>query len=341
MISTTEEHTMRIQSSVTSISWIPSEAIEGVTKMPFEIGLAHYDDPPPDHIDSLASLREADRFRFANELSAWIEVDDGRITDFGQAGGGQIGATTLRLGGRGMTFAAVAFPDRQEAVTGEGWVRFTQTAGGRTGVPAPRRVSHPPFVQVSAPLAWTTLSLTIFADGSSAHEVVGASPFPRHWIYDREHNLALKSGLVDYKRWSLHAFGAHTPWGDEDSPALVTEVETALERELSLRLMRGSAKPRIETIKQGANLVEQGEQGHEMFVLLDGVLAVEVDGAPLAQVGPGAVLGERALLEEGRRTATLRAETACKVAAVSGADVDPELLSRLAADHRREADRAV
>ncbi len=333
---------MRFQSSVMSISWIPSEAIEGVTKMPFEMGVAHYDDPPPDHIDSLDALRDADRFRFANELTAWIEVEDGRITDFGQDGGGQIGATTLRLGGRGMTFAAVAFPDRRpQAVTGEGWVRFTQTAGGRTGVPAPRRVSHPPFVQLVAPLAWTTLTLTIFADGRSAHDVTGASPFPRHWIYDRERNLAQKSGLVDFKRWSLHAFGDHTPWGDEDSPALVTEVETALERELSLRLMRGSAKPRIVPIKQGATLVEQGEQGHEMYVLLDGVLAVEVDAVPVAQVGPGAVLGERALLEEGRRTATLRAETACKVAAVSGADVDPELLSRLAADHRREADQAV
>jgi hypothetical protein len=310
--------------------------------MPFEIGVAHYDDPPPDHIDSLDELRDADRFRFANELTAWIEVDGGRITDFGQEGGGQIGATTLRLGGRGMTFAAVPFPDRRpQVVTGEGWVRFTQTAGGRTGVPAPRRVSHPPFVQLVAPLAWTTLTLTIAADGSSTHDVTGASPFPRHWIYDHERNLAKKSGLVDFKRWSLHAFGDHTPWGDEDSPALVTAVETALERELSLRLMRGSAKPRIETIKQGATLVEQGEQGHEMYVLLDGVLSVEVDSAPVAQVGPGAVLGERALLEEGRRTATLRAETACKVAAVSGSDVDPELLSRLAADHRREADRAV
>ena len=58
---------MRIQSSVTSISWIPSEAIRGVTKLPFEMGLAHYDDPPPDHIDSLEALREADRFRFCNQ----------------------------------------------------------------------------------------------------------------------------------------------------------------------------------------------------------------------------------------------------------------------------------
>ena len=136
---------MRIESSVTSISWIPSEAVQGVTKVPFEMGLAHYDDPPPDHVDSLAALQEADRFRFANHLSAWIEVDGGRIVDRGQAGGGQIGSTTISLGGRGMTFAAVAFPDKRPVpVAGDGWVRFTQTAGGRTGVPAPRKVESTP-----------------------------------------------------------------------------------------------------------------------------------------------------------------------------------------------------
>lgn len=328
---------MIITSSVTSISWIPSEAIEGLTKMPFEMGIAHYDDPPPDHIDSLESMRQADAFRFANELTAWIEVENGRITGHGQGGGGHIGSTTLRLGNRGMTFAAVTLPDRRQApVIGDGWVRFTQTTGGRTGVPLPRKVNRPPFVQVSAPLAWTTLALTIFADGSSSHEVTGASPFPRHWIYDCERNLSLKSGLVDFKHWSKHAFGRYSPWGDQDSPALVTEVETALERELSLRLMRGEAKPRIDTLKRSSILVEQGALGDEMYVLLDGVLSVEVDGTAVAQVGPGAVLGERALLEGGQRTATLRAVTQCKVAAAAGGEVAPELLNRLAAEHRRE-----
>ena len=103
-----------------------------------------------------------------------------------------------------------------------------------------------------------------------------------------------KSGLVDFKRWYQHAFGKHTPWGDEDSPALVTEVETALERELSLRIMRGGARPRVETVREGATLVKQGDAGSDMYVLLDGVLSVEVDGTSVAQVGPGAVLGERA-----------------------------------------------
>ena len=66
---------MRIESSVTSISWIPSEAVTGLaTKVSFESGVTHYDQPPPDVIEDLEALRVADRFRFANELKGWVEV---------------------------------------------------------------------------------------------------------------------------------------------------------------------------------------------------------------------------------------------------------------------------
>jgi len=59
---------------------------------------------------------------------------------------------------------------------------------------------------------------------------------------------------------------------------------------------------------------------------VNGVLVVKVDGEQLAEVGPGAVLGERALLEGGTRTATLRAVTECKVAAVPADQVDRDRL---------------
>ena len=70
--------------------------------------------------------------------------------------------------------------------------------------------------------------------------------------------------------------------------------------------------------------------------MLDGVLVVEVDGEELAELGPGAVLGERALLEGGTRTATLRAVTQCKVAAVPADGIDRSKLAELADGHRRE-----
>jgi hypothetical protein len=91
---------MRIESSVTAISWIPSEAIEGMPKIPFELGIGHYDEPPPERLGEgdLERLRDADRFREANQLKAWIEVEDGKIVDHGEEGGGLVGTTTFRLG---------------------------------------------------------------------------------------------------------------------------------------------------------------------------------------------------------------------------------------------------
>jgi hypothetical protein len=332
---------MRFESSVTSISWIPSEAVKGMaTRMPFETGIAHYDDPLPEVIDDLEALRKADKFRFANELRAFIEVENGRIVGHGHLGRGHIGSTTLRLGKREATFEAVALPDIQPPPeVGPTSVRFVQTSGGRTGVPAPRRVRRKPFVQFRAPLAWSTLSLTLHADGSAEHEVVGASPFPRHWIYDANGKLAAKTGLIDFTTWYRRAFGKHSPWGDEDSPALVTEVETALERQLSTTLMRGGKKPTVRNLNEAETLTEQGQEGNELFLLLDGVLRVEVDGERLAELGPGAILGERAILEGGKRTSTLRAVTPCKVAVASADQIEPNALAELSQSHRREEKR--
>lgn len=328
---------MRHQSSVTSLSWIPSEAVEGSQRLAFDAGMAHYDEPPPEVIEDLEALRAADRFRFANVLSAWVEVDDaGRITDFGRDGGGLMGSTTVKLGPVARTFEAIGLPDiAPKPVRGDGWVRFVQTAGGRTGVPAPRRVRRRPFIQWQAPLVWTTLSLTIHADGTVKGALTGASRFPRHWIYDDDSRLTHKSGLADFKDWYRKSFGRHTPWGDTDSKALVTAVETALERRLSSQIMQGGAKPSIRRVRTGTALVTQGEVGSKVFLLLDGVLRVEEDGKRLAEYGPGALLGERAHLEAGARTSTLVAVTPCRVAEVEAAELDRGALQELSKDHRR------
>ncbi len=333
---------MRIESSVLSVSWIPSEAVTGLPKQVFEVGVTHYDEPPPDVIPpddpgGLEELRAAGRFRFANRLSAWVEVEGGRVVDAGYSGGGRMGLTTVSVVGRSAMFEPVALPDirRDPEVRGTE-ARFVQTTGGRAPLPAPRHVRHPPFWQLKPPDVWTTLGLTISADGTSRFELVGASQFPRHLIYDERGHLTAKAGLADFKEWYRHAFGKHTPWGKRDSKALLTEVETALERQLSTTIMRGGEKPQIRTVKKGRALVEQGAAGDELYLLLDGVLDVVVDGTPLAEVGPGAILGERALLEGGRRTATLRALTRCRVAVAEASQVDRGALEELSTGHRRE-----
>lgn len=160
-------------------------------------------------------------------------------------------------------------PDlRPEPEVGDGWVRFVQTMGGRTGAPMPRRVGRPPFVQVVAATVWTTLALTIHADGRVEHEVTGVSAFPRHRVYDD---------------------------------------------------------------------AGQGTPGDELCPVLDGMVTVEVDGAAIAEVEPGAMVGERAVLEGGTRTSTLRATTPCRVAVAHAARLDRAALHELSAGHRRGA----
>jgi hypothetical protein len=327
---------MRFESSVTAISWIPSEAIEGMPKLPFELGIGHYDEPPPDRLEEgdLERLRDEDRFREANHLKAWIEVENGEIVGYGHEGGGLVGSTTFRLPFK-IVVPGVAFdvlrpaPDVRPSS-----VRFVQTVGGRAGFPAPRRVSGRPFFRIHSATAWTTLALTIGADGESFHEVVGASAFPRHWIYDRDGNLVKKSGVVDFKSWYREAHGEHTPWGNEESDAFVIVAESAIERELSRDLMASELDLERRELAPGDTLVEQGEVGGELYLLLDGVLAVVVDGDEVAEVGPGAVVGERASLEDGKRTATLSARTRCRVAVVPEELVDKQELEDLAATRR-------
>lgn len=327
----------RIGAEVTSLSWIPSEAVTGLNRSAFDVGFTHYDDPPPDRIDDLEALRDADRFRFANRLAAWIEVDDGVVVDGGYSGGGLMGSTTIAVGRRQATFAAVAFGDIQQPVElSSTSARFVQTVGGHTAVPAPRRVNRPPFVSFTAPTVWTTLALTLHADGRVDHELIGASPFPRHWVYGPDSALVSKAGLADFKTWWRHCFGRHTPWGDVDSPVFATEVETALERELATLIMRGGVKPRFKRAKPGAKLTEQGQEDTNVFLLLNGVLRVDVDGEPIAEVGPGAVLGERASLEGGVRTSTLTALTPVKVAVIPPDRLERGTLEELAEGHRRE-----
>ena len=322
---------MRIESSVTSISWIPIEAVEGLTGVAFDIGFAHYDLPPPPVLEDLDAMRQADRFRFANELRAWVEVVDGGIVNYGHLGHGYLGSTTLRIGPGSITFQAVALPDlRPTPEVSDTSVRFVQTAGGRTGVAAPRYVDHPPYVRITPPVAWTTLALTIHADGSSDYEMVGASPFPRHWIYDQSGRHVAKSGLIEFRDWYREAFGSQTPWGGIDTPALIRRAVSDVQREISDLIMGRS--PTFERLEAGQVLVRQGDPGDELFLLLDGLLSVEVDGTAVTEVAPGAVLGELASLRGGRRQATLRATTPCRVARVRGDQIDKASLERLTRD---------
>ena len=69
--------------------------------------------------------------------------------------------------------------------------------------------------------------------------------------------------------------------------------------------------------------------------MLDGVLSAVVDDQELGLLGPGSVLGERGLIE-GRRTATLTAETPVRVAVAASEAVDRDALQAISEGHHRE-----
>jgi hypothetical protein len=199
----------------------------------------------------------------------------------------------------------------------------------------PRPVSGRPYVQWLAPTVWTTLALTIGTDGPGRGEMTGASQFPRHWVYDDRGQLVAKSGLADFREWMLSAHGQHSPWGQEDSQPLVTVAESALERQLSATIMRGGAKPAIRKLAKDALLAEQGEPGGNLYLLLDGVLSVWVDGTQVGKLGLARRRGTRPA--GGRpRTATLRAVTDCVVATAAKDQIDRGSLASLAELHHRE-----
>ena len=146
--------------------------------------------------------------------------------------------------------------------------------------------------------------------GRRRTNLAGASTFPRHWIYDSDGGLVQKSGVIDFDKWYREAHEQNTPWGKEDSEAVVTAVESALERDLSLEIMRAEGKRSPQRLSPGDLLVEQGERVRARTSCTSCstvVLEVIVDGEVVGELGPGAIVGERAGLEDGARTASLRA----------------------------------
>ena len=333
---------MQIERSATSISWIPSDSITGLLKIPFSEGVMHYDPPPPLIVTDLEGMRRRGEFRFANIMRAWIEVEDGKIRAYGYSGALRMGLTPVTIGSLRLLLPTKPNPEiRHEPVATADAVTFVQTAGGRPGFSFLKPSARWPFLVTRPFTIWTTVELTISADGSYTQRLVGASPFPRHWLYDDAGCLVQKTALTRALLWESTSFGAHTPWGGHDLVPEVAPPESDLERALSERVMQGGAHPVVRELAAGEFLFRQAEPGTSLAVILDGNLEVRVNGTVVGQVGPGTVVGERAALEGGRRTADLCALTNCRVAEASPDLFSAEQLSELAHGHHREDSPAV
>jgi len=328
---------VRIESAVTSLSWIPGDVMKDIASLPFDVGLSHFDPTPPQEIDDFADVGPTHPYRFANQLRAWIEVnEEGEIEEAGYGGGGHLFDESDQHDGRNHVFQAAMLPTIQPPPEfGDGFVRFVQSAGGQGSTPVPRTLRRAPFVQWSVPLSWTTLALTMYADGRSTNQLVGASQFPRHWVYNAEGKLVSRSGLVDVDDWYRRCFDDHTPWGDLDSRTVRTTLDGAFERSLLSDLAPGSARPRVVKVAAGTILARQGQMSSLMFLILEGFACLEVNGKRHAEYGAGALLGELAALPRVARTSSIRAATRCRALAVPAETLTARTRELLATGRRR------
>jgi CRP-like cAMP-binding protein len=63
----------------------------------------------------------------------------------------------------------------------------------------------------------------------------------------------------------------------------------------------------------GQTVIQAGEKGQSMFVVLDGQLDIKVADTVIDVVGPGSIFGEMALIDDTPRSASVVAKTDCRL----------------------------
>jgi CRP/FNR family transcriptional regulator, cyclic AMP receptor protein len=100
-------------------------------------------------------------------------------------------------------------------------------------------------------------------------------------------------------------------------------------------LLKVATFAELESHPEGAAVVKEGGYANDFFVIEDGTARVERDGQQLAELGPGDVFGEQALLEGEQRSASVIAASPLRVVKISHWELDkmkrdmPEVVAEL------------
>lgn len=70
-------------------------------------------------------------------------------------------------------------------------------------------------------------------------------------------------------------------------------------------------------VPDGYTLMRQGDIGQEFFLIVEGTVRIDRDGATINRLGPGDYLGEIALLDESRRSASAVTEGPAKLLVIT------------------------
>lgn len=78
----------------------------------------------------------------------------------------------------------------------------------------------------------------------------------------------------------------------------------------------------LESHPEGAAVVKEGGYANDFYAIEDGTAKVERDGQQLAELGPGDVFGEQALLEGEQRSASVIATSPLRVIKIAHWELD-------------------
>jgi cAMP-dependent protein kinase regulator len=130
-------------------------------------------------------------------------------------------------------------------------------------------------------------------------------PIPREPELDSDLGKLSGGALYSEAERVLNAYLAAPDDVQRDSVPSLPLFGTLEERELSQLL----SAVRVEEVSEGHEIVRQGDGGSEAFVVARGALKVVrregADETLLAQLGPGAIFGEMALISESPRSASV------------------------------------
>jgi CRP-like cAMP-binding protein len=82
-------------------------------------------------------------------------------------------------------------------------------------------------------------------------------------------------------------------------------------------LARGLADDPPVSYRAGASILTQGQKGLRMYAVIEGRVAISIEGRVVEKLGPGGVFGEAALINETPRLASAVAEADCSLLPIS------------------------
>jgi CRP/FNR family transcriptional regulator, cyclic AMP receptor protein len=79
------------------------------------------------------------------------------------------------------------------------------------------------------------------------------------------------------------------------------------------KLLKVATFASLESAVEGKVIIREGGQANAFYAIEDGTVKVERDGEHVADLGPGDVFGEQALLEKSERSATVIATSSVRM----------------------------